>query len=445
MQYSKTIFPILVRLNADIIVKNIVGDTNEVFDKFTRESFQYIMDFIRDAKWTKSKSFKFICANMGLKSSDLARFWLARYGKEKSESTFRLQKTQVSRTIEAMLGSGIEIERAFLSQDVESITEIVKNARSFSMGDLQLGDIVDESVLTTLYELKPVYVECDLRECIKEMNFLLAISKASIEQKLKELDVNKLYFLCSVLKEELYTKTGINTRKLNLLKTLHVANKSDFDSTLSVIDFTKSYFEARITPIESSDKSTEIDKLKKEVEYYRNLYEAEKNKADSEISNDGLAEEIREGFGGMLNVPIPVCEAMKDAMFGGALCGDEIDSEALYTDFTMGENEYIEKLGLLNANSLSSVQELLITLSKYDSSVIRQDILRFDRRVLQEVYSMFQGEFFDYSYNKEVLQKRIEQFVDGLTADKNYTKAISKYLVESFAYGLKRNSVVEQI
>lgn len=277
----KSFFKLLKELKTNILVENQKPITKEPYSIFTVESFKYLDDFITKSSWTKSKSINFICRNKYMTDEELVYLWKLKYNENKSASTFRVQKRNISDTLEQIIGSVSTVETAFLSDDEVLITSIINQVRVLSINDYSVSDILDHSFVVSILDDVELSEDTsiNLTMCSNEIEFIRRFSSTSRDYYLKKLNKQKLRYLFKVLQTPIISKGKISKEKVDLITQLGGMSDTGNAPNFSALEFINSLSVSSISDDVSS--SSEVKDLSESL----SLLDAE-NKKLKEIETE---------------------------------------------------------------------------------------------------------------------------------------------------------------
>lgn len=212
----KTFFSDFISLENQFFAENAV----DIPSVQSRETYQALREFLFGFSWTKSENTKFIVMNMHLSSECMAVKYnaQAKDSKEKSSSTFRVQKAAVSKFLYSIFGE--DYRDAFYSQDLDEHEEQDRRLRKIEITiNLMQDDNDDKFKMNLPMELcqggsMKTY---SMKDCEHEILFLSRCTNCGLLKEFSELDSDKLSFLFSILHGSILTGDSLNNKKLDLL------------------------------------------------------------------------------------------------------------------------------------------------------------------------------------------------------------------------------------
>ena len=257
----KSFFKLLKELRTIILVENQKPITKEPYSIFTVESFKYLDDFITKSSWTKSKSVNFICRNKYMTDDELVYLWKLKFNEDKSASTFRVQKRNISDTLEQIIGSVSTVETAFLSDNETLITNIINQVRVLSINDYSVSDILDHSFVVSILDDVELGddTSINLTMCSNEIEFIRRFSSTSRDFYLKKLNKQKLRYLFKVLQTPIISKGKISREKIDLINQLGGMSDTGNAPNFSALEFINSL--SASSPSDGVSSSSEVEDL----------------------------------------------------------------------------------------------------------------------------------------------------------------------------------------
>lgn len=353
--YNRNFFTVLTDLSEKIIVKGCFGET--LFEPKVREAFNCVLNFVTDCSWSDAKSVKFICKYYMFSDAELQEYWNALYGAEKSLSTFRVQRRDTSALVQTILCDASTLETAFLSNNMDKIVPIIAKVRVLTSKDVTMSSIFSTELQKELFKLPVSLTEYSFGDCKAEIDFLMGMSQENVERVLKNLDTDKLSFICRVLQEPVHGKGGISKRKQAFLEFLASGGMKStvFEKKISELDLIKSCSV-------SSTSSTDED--------YKTLYLKEKSRR----------EELEEQLGSMTATSVGDMSFLSG--FGGILSGVVEDGEGV--DLTTKTITDEEKSGL--------IMKTFVIASMYDFASVRSLLSNCEKETLSKLAEMFKDD-----------------------------------------------------
>lgn len=352
--YSRNFFTVLTNLSEKIIVKGCYGET--LFEPKVREAFNCVLNFVTECSWSDAKSVKFICKFYMFSDAELQEYWNALYGTEKSLSTFRVQRRDTSALVQTILCDATTLETAFLSNDMDKIIPIVAKVRILTSKDVTMSSIFSTELQKELFKLPVSLTEYSFGDCKAEIDFLMGMSQENIERTLKNLDAEKLSFICRVLQEPVHGKGGISKRKQAFLEFLA---SGGMKSTV---------FEKKISELELI-KSCTASSTSSATEDYKTLYLKEKARR----------EELEEQLGTSTTTSVGDMSFLSG--FGGILSGVIEDGEGIDSVTKSMTDE--EKVGL--------IMKTFVIASMYDVASVRSLLSNCEKETLSKLAIMFEN------------------------------------------------------
>lgn len=212
----KTFFSDFISLEKQFFADNAVDVPSEQ----SRETYQVLKEFLFGFSWTKSESTKFIVMNMHLSSECMAAKYnaQAKGNKEKSSSTFRVQKAAVSKFLYSIFGE--DYRDAFYSQDLNEHKEQDRRLKKIKITVCLLQDDNDDKFkvnLPTVLCQGGSVKTYSMKDCENEIVFLSRCTNHGLFREFSELDSDKLSFLFGILHGSILTGDSLNNKKLDLL------------------------------------------------------------------------------------------------------------------------------------------------------------------------------------------------------------------------------------
>ena len=186
---------------------NIVRYSQESYETFDR-----FLNYIERCDFSHKKADKFLCRNWMTPKNQLVELWQQEFGKVKNPDTFRSQLSTLSRELYGLFGedwAGDFMEDN--ATDVKRRLDLFENqATDFN---ILAFDDVRKSIRSTVntYEIK------DLSD---EIAFIRKYNKAQYSEEMKQLDLDKMAYIRSILDEPLCLNGKYNTKKAEILNEL---------------------------------------------------------------------------------------------------------------------------------------------------------------------------------------------------------------------------------
>ena len=187
--------------------------------------FHTVIDFVEDARFTKSPVTTFICRNWRYNAEDLRKIWEQETGKSKHSSTFRSQVSDVSVALYELLPEfSVEL---FTSEeyDAAKLDKIVKMIDVVGVSDRSIDRLFLSDVLTY-----PDSMRTDSKFTIEELDDTIArlrpYLRTNMLKSLDSIDIEKLVYVLVTLKKPLCMThgEGLCRQKLEILQKLGVTD-----------------------------------------------------------------------------------------------------------------------------------------------------------------------------------------------------------------------------
>lgn len=186
--------------------------------------FETLVEFVEDCRFTRSKSYKFLCKNWRLDYGSLEKLWAAEGGKAKGQATLRVQASCVSQMLYSLFPT-FSRELFVLDmgddgfQEIETTISIVGQTSGYPQ-ELFVSELTDYMV--------SAYYKGDwkVEDCLDTAAKLKPLLRTDVHDYLDRLDRDQVKYILSILCQPLFDVRSVqcNTEKLALLKAIGVSN-----------------------------------------------------------------------------------------------------------------------------------------------------------------------------------------------------------------------------
>ena len=201
-----------------ILEKEILEVNPDNYNGKTKKTLKLLIQCIESGSRIKSESSRFYMKNFRLDNKELCRKWNQSHDdKSKSDSTVRSQLSTLNSQLSALFGN--DIDRIFYSQDEEGLNRISDTAYALLLNEkFNTQKLFSKRLFPKDFEYSGKEYEID--DCLKEIQVLIKTSDLYTDELLKDIDLNKLFYVRQILDEEIIGTTyrTINKVKLQFLK-----------------------------------------------------------------------------------------------------------------------------------------------------------------------------------------------------------------------------------
>ncbi len=404
---KSSIFSTMKRLNYSILVK---GSLNDVpFSKATVDFFKFFEDYFKSGAFGRTEKVQFVLQNYATKNSIKVQLWNLTHDKPITETAIRVQESRINKSFTEVFGSPNDIERAFFSEDLETMSNLCDKVRVLKMGDANIDTYFTKDLLQALVKDSLGYSELkfDITECKSELEFLMRVSNQNILRLAESFDVdkNKLAYLVSLLSQPLMSNNyNINKKKVELATLMH-KNLVD-NTTIEGIVESSEFVHKQNQEKEHGGKDYQkmyFDLLNK----YKDLEEQIKVQETNDINTELV---VKEFLNENITIPSAVAGIIKE--IAESYEGD--------TEMTVADAK--------------EFNDTLYALTKYTMPIIGQDLAQLDERMLYFVWAALHKKLHikgaDEKVVTELLNKFSESEVEKVTTlqESDYMKKLQKLI-----------------
>lgn len=186
--------------------------------------FETLVEFVEDCRFTRSKSYKFLCKNWRLDYDSLEKLWAAEGGKAKGKATLRVQASCVSQMLYSLFPTfSRELFVLDMGDDgfleIETTVSIVGQTSGYPQ-ELFVSELTDYMV--------SAYYKGDwkVEDCLDTAAKLKPLLRTDVHSYLDRFDRDQVKYILSILCQPLFDVHSVqcNTEKLALLKAIGVSN-----------------------------------------------------------------------------------------------------------------------------------------------------------------------------------------------------------------------------
>lgn len=185
-----------------------------VYSNKAVETLNRLVVYIQECSFSNSEVTKFICKYWQLGGKDLSRKYEEITGRIKSESTFRSQRSYISKYLLLLFGDDFLID--FIDDNTDRLSNILD---CINRPDVLFVDAFIKEIKEFNEDTVHDYELSDLE---KEINALNMYSTMRVKKVIESLDLKKLYFIKRVMNQPLLSDRGINEKKYELMLELEV-------------------------------------------------------------------------------------------------------------------------------------------------------------------------------------------------------------------------------